>query len=149
HASSLASFWLCGGVTGRCWRRHPALRDTLRGNTADFEALMNLAFRIGVLPLFISIAAACTSDNGPGQPAPVDAGSKEGGPSDGGPSDAPGDAADAAPSPVAAVPVTEMFRASTLSAPVDIVRDVWGNPHIYGQTLADVTFAQGYIVARD
>src|SRR5262249_28683418 len=79
-----------------------------------------------------------------------DAGSKEGGPSDGGPGDGgPGDAAEAGPSPVDAVPMSETFRASSLSAPVDIVRDEWGNPHIYGQTLADVSFAQGYIVARD
>src|SRR5258708_30965304 len=62
---------------------------------------------------------------------------------------AAGDAGDGAVSPVQAVPITESLSSAKLSAPVDIVRDVWGNPHIYGETLADVTFAQGYIVARD
>jgi acyl-homoserine lactone acylase PvdQ len=107
---------------------------------------MNHAMRIGILFLYVGIsAAACTSDNGPGQPAPVDAGGKEGGSGDA----APGDAADAGASPVDAVPISETVSASSLSAPVDIVRDEWGNPHIYGQTLADVSYAQGYIVARD
>src|SRR5438445_13627198 len=53
------------------------------------------------------------------------------------------------PSPVEAVPLTETIRAPSLSAPVDIVRDEWGIPHVYGETLAAVTFGQGYTVARD
>jgi penicillin amidase len=37
----------------------------------------------------------------------------------------------------------------TLSASVDVVRDEWGIPHIYGETEADVAFAQGYVTAQD
>src|SRR5207244_4269986 len=36
-----------------------------------------------------------------------------------------------------------------LSAPVDVVRDQWGIPHIYGDDPADVAFAQGYVMAMD
>ena len=36
-----------------------------------------------------------------------------------------------------------------MKAPVDLVRDEWGVPHIYGDDPGDVAFAQGYIVARD
>ena len=33
--------------------------------------------------------------------------------------------------------------------PVEILRDRWGVPHIYAQTLEDLFFAQGYITATD
>src|SRR5262244_845141 len=46
------------------------------------------------------------------------------------------------------------LRAETVSLagvrrPVEILRDRWGVPHIYAQTLEDLFFAQGYITARD
>jgi penicillin amidase len=36
-----------------------------------------------------------------------------------------------------------------LSAPVEIVRDGWGIPHLYAQTARDLFFAQGYVHAQD
>lgn len=36
-----------------------------------------------------------------------------------------------------------------LRAPVEIIRDRWGVPHIYGQNALDVAFAQGFAQAQD
>jgi penicillin amidase len=36
-----------------------------------------------------------------------------------------------------------------ISAPVEILRDRWGVPHIYARTLADASFAQGWVHAQD
>ena len=36
-----------------------------------------------------------------------------------------------------------------LSAPVEIIRDEWGVPHIYAENEADLFFAQGYVHAQD
>lgn len=36
-----------------------------------------------------------------------------------------------------------------LSAPIEIIDDRWGVPHIRAQTKADAFFGQGYVVARD
>lgn len=36
-----------------------------------------------------------------------------------------------------------------LKQPVEILRDRWGVPHIYAQTVDDLFFAQGYMAARD
>lgn len=36
-----------------------------------------------------------------------------------------------------------------LSAPVEVLRDEWGVPHIYAQTTDDLFFAQGFVVAQD
>lgn len=36
-----------------------------------------------------------------------------------------------------------------LHAPVEILRDPWGVPHIYAQTISDVLFAQGFAHAQD
>jgi penicillin amidase len=38
---------------------------------------------------------------------------------------------------------------SGISAPVEIVRDEWGVPHIYAQNEYDLLFAQGYVHAQD
>ncbi len=35
------------------------------------------------------------------------------------------------------------------SQPVEIIRDRWGVPHIYAQSVHDLFFAQGYIAAKD
>ncbi|MFO0593103.1 MAG: penicillin acylase family protein [Polyangiaceae bacterium] len=47
------------------------------------------------------------------------------------------------------LPVDEQLTLDNLSAPVDIVRDKFGRPHIYAATIADAMRAEGYIVARD
>jgi len=36
-----------------------------------------------------------------------------------------------------------------LRAPVEIVRDRWGVPHLYAESNADLFFAQGYVHAQD
>ena len=36
-----------------------------------------------------------------------------------------------------------------LQAPVEIIRDKWGVPHIYAQNQQDLFFAQGYVAAQD
>ncbi len=51
--------------------------------------------------------------------------------------------------PFAAVPLSNTFNKAGLSGPVDVVRDEWGIPHIYGDTLGDVMFADGYVTASD
>src|SRR5688572_19578589 len=57
---------------------------------------------------------------------------------------------------IAAAPAASLAQADTtrlvmagLQAPVEIVRDTWGIPHIYAQNEADLFFAQGYNAARD
>jgi penicillin amidase len=52
-------------------------------------------------------------------------------------------------SPVASVPLQTTITASSLSAPVDVVRDQYGVPHIYAQSLGDMAYAQGYMQAMD
>ncbi len=51
--------------------------------------------------------------------------------------------------PFGGVPVTDTVTAPGLSAPVDVVRDSFGVPHIYASTEADAAFANGYIQAAD
>ncbi|MDI6694552.1 MAG: penicillin acylase family protein [Anaerolineales bacterium] len=41
------------------------------------------------------------------------------------------------------------FRLAGLHAPVEIIRDSWGVPHIYAQNKLDLFFAQGFIHAQD
>ena len=36
-----------------------------------------------------------------------------------------------------------------LAAPVQVIRDRWGVPHIYAQNLVDLFMAQGYVHAQD
>ena len=36
-----------------------------------------------------------------------------------------------------------------LEAPVDVIRDRWGVPHIYARSTRDLYFAQGYVIAQD
>src|SRR5688572_23617411 len=40
-------------------------------------------------------------------------------------------------------------QVSGLRAPVEVVRDTWGVPHIYAQSTDDLFFAQGYVMAQD
>jgi penicillin amidase len=51
--------------------------------------------------------------------------------------------------PIRDIPQTDVVKNPALSAEVDVVRDQWGIPHIYGQSPADVAFAQGYVMAED
>ena len=43
----------------------------------------------------------------------------------------------------------ENIRIDGPSQPVEIIRDRWGVPHIYAQSVHDLFFAQGYITAKD
>jgi penicillin amidase len=43
----------------------------------------------------------------------------------------------------------ERVAVDGLRAPVEILRDRWGAPHIYASTSDDLFFAQGYMAARD
>ena len=36
-----------------------------------------------------------------------------------------------------------------LAAPVEVLRDRWGVPHIYARSVNDVVFAQGYVHAQE
>lgn len=42
-----------------------------------------------------------------------------------------------------------LIRVAGLQAPVEVVRDRWGVPHIYAQSEEDLFFAQGYVHAQD
>jgi len=44
---------------------------------------------------------------------------------------------------------TEILQIEGLKAPVEIIVDHWGIPHIYAQNEADLFFAQGFNAARD
>jgi penicillin G amidase len=84
-----------------------------------------------LLALSVLGVAACNSSPPTSTPPPKDA------------------APEAAPDPALQIPVTQTITSSVLSAPVNVVRDQWGIPHIYGSTLPDVAFAEGYLVAND
>jgi len=48
------------------------------------------------------------------------------------------------------LPQTEgTLRLPGLHAPVEIIRDRWGIPHIYAESLHDLSFAQGFVHAQD
>src|SRR5215471_4295263 len=51
--------------------------------------------------------------------------------------------------PYADVPLSGLVRVAGLDGPIDIVRDKFGVPHVYAQSIADATFAEGYAAARD
>jgi penicillin amidase len=46
-------------------------------------------------------------------------------------------------------PLEGELAVPSLTAPVEVVRDRWGVPHIYAQSLADAFRAQGFVVASD
>src|SRR5205814_4134158 len=46
-------------------------------------------------------------------------------------------------------PVEGTLKVNGLSAPVEIIRDRWGVPHIYAENLHDVLFAQGFVIASE
>lgn len=88
--------------------------------------------------VFCVEAAACGGDDLTTNP--IDAGNAE---------TSIDDASVDAASALSSVPQTGTISAPGLSGPVDLVRDEWGNPHIYGQAVADVAYVQGYVTAQD
>lgn len=94
--------------------------------------------RRALLPVFaLAILAACTGDDNPANPVPpVDA--------------SVGDNAVPTPvDPLAALPIAEELKGEGLSAPVDVVRDDAGIPHIYADNIPDAAYAQGFMMAQD
>ena len=51
--------------------------------------------------------------------------------------------------PIEGIAATDTVKNPVLSAPVDVVRDEHGVPHIYGQNPGDLAFAEGYVMAQD
>ena len=69
--------------------------------------------------------------------------------SSGGSGGSSGGATDAGTTGLEGVQLQQTFTSSTLSGPVDVVRDTYGNPHIYGNSVPDIMYAQGYVMAHD
>lgn len=44
---------------------------------------------------------------------------------------------------------TGVLQVSGLQAPVEVIRDEWGIPHLYAENHHDLLFAQGYVQAQD
>src|SRR5580765_6008570 len=55
----------------------------------------------------------------------------------------------AAPPPPLVTEISGTLATSGLSAPVRILRDTWGVPHIYAANQDDLFFAQGFVQAQD
>ncbi len=53
--------------------------------------------------------------------------------------------------PFAGLAVSQTIQTpqASLQHPVEVIRDTWGIPHIYGTTITDVAFAEGYSEAQD
>jgi penicillin amidase len=51
--------------------------------------------------------------------------------------------------PETAISQVDQVHNPALSSTVDVIRDQWGIPHIYGDNLPDVAFAEGYLMAED
>ncbi len=49
----------------------------------------------------------------------------------------------------AALPRLDGDVTTSVTAPVEVIRDAWGVPHIYAASTRDLFFAQGYVVAQD
>jgi acyl-homoserine lactone acylase PvdQ len=54
-----------------------------------------------------------------------------------------------APVPPLVAPLKGTLALPGLAAPVRVVRDAWGVPHIYAQNDGDLFFAQGFVQAQD
>lgn len=52
-------------------------------------------------------------------------------------------------SAIQAIPQTDKVTNPALSSTVDVVRDEHGIPHIYGHSLPDVSFVEGYLMGED
>jgi penicillin G amidase len=51
--------------------------------------------------------------------------------------------------PFDAIDLTFAIRTAGLDGPVHVARDEFGVPHIHATTIADLAYAQGYVMARD
>jgi penicillin amidase len=92
-------------------------------------------------PPALALAYAACSSGGSADPLRL----KPGGAAGAGGSAGPG-----LPAELGAVPLDATVVASAgLSAPVEVVRDEGGVPHIYAEAIADAAFAQGYVTAND
>lgn len=112
------------------------------------KAWLKIAVPASALALTL-VAWGCSSSNAGGTGGAGGAAGADGGPD--ATADAPSDAPVDAPfnSPVQSIALKQTIQAPSLSQPVDVVRDEWGNPHIYGANITDVAYAQGYIAAHD
>ena len=112
-------------------RLHPVeLSPCPRAAVPGLPRRRRMPSRLPMLALLLGLAA-CSQDGEPADPDPAD-----------GPRPP-------AVSPVESVPLSETVSAPGLSAPVDVVRDEIGVPHIYARSFADAAFAQGYLMAAD
>jgi penicillin amidase len=75
---------------------------------------------LGLVPVALTLAPGCGDGDNPSAAGPYD---------------------DLAPKTTITAP--------GLSAPIDVVRDAYGIPHVYAQSEADAAFANGYVVAAD
>ena len=97
---------------------------------------------LGLSLLAGALVAGCSDDDPPATPPATGGGAGSGG--------AAGSSGGALyVSPYDPVPLQSTFVAKELAGPVDVVRDKFGVPHIIGDNLSDVSFAQGYIMAED
>ena len=55
----------------------------------------------------------------------------------------------ATPQPPLIAQVSGTLNVAGLTAPVRIVRDTWGVPHLYAESQADLFLAQGFVQAQD
>jgi penicillin amidase len=51
--------------------------------------------------------------------------------------------------PETQIPIGDTVNDPALSSNVDMIRDEWGIPHIFGDNLPDVAFVEGYMMAED
>jgi penicillin amidase len=47
------------------------------------------------------------------------------------------------------VPISQTIKSSKIDNDVQVVRDQWGIPHIYGSSESDIIYALGYVHAQD
>lgn len=87
--------------------------------------------------LALVLLAACGGDDAPGTTPPTVDGSV--------PETGPGPETN----PLDVLPVAEELKGAGLSAPVDVVRDDAGIPHIYAANIPDAAYAQGFMMAQD
>ncbi len=90
--------------------------------------------RTSFIPLFLLFLGACDGNSTTSTTPPTDASAPEAGPEI---------------NPLDALPVQEELKGAGLTAPVDVVRDDAGIPHIYAANIPDAAFAQGYMMAQD
>ena len=122
-----------------------------------FSSSLFSALSLSALAALASTVTGCSSSSSAS--SPVDGGSHDAvtkdGPSTSDAKATDGASADAADAgsgdggPVSSIPITQTLTASVLTAPVDVVRDEYGIPHIYGQDFTDVAYAEGYVMASD